>query len=206
MSVAQRERAALVETLRAVGPEEPTLCDGWNTRDLAAHLVIRERRLDAAPGILIPFFAGHTAKVQEGVARRTDWDELVGKVASGPPVFSPFKLLDAVANVAEMFIHHEDVRRVRPDWETRSIEPALASTLRRTLPLMARLTLAKVPGRVVLRTPDCKTVLTTGRGQDVTVTGRPEELLLFSAGRKARVEFDGDDSAVQAVRDAPKGL
>jgi uncharacterized protein (TIGR03085 family) len=206
VSVAQRERAALVETMRGVGPDAPTLCEGWKTRDLAAHLVIREYRPDAAPGIMIPFFASHTAKVQNEVAERNDWDELVDKVASGPPLYSPFKLLDPVANVAEMFIHHEDVRRAQPGWEPRVLERALASTLRRTLPLMGRLTLAKVPGRVALRTPDGTTVLTAGRGPAVTVTGEPEELLLFSVGRQARVEFEGDASAVQAVRDAPKGL
>ena len=206
MSVAQRERAALVDSLRDVGPDAPTLCEGWKTRDLAAHLVVREYRPDAAPGILIPFFAAHTAKVQDEVAGRTEWDELVDKVASGPPVYSPLKLLDPVANVAEMFIHHEDVRRAQPDWQPRVLEPALAASLRRTLPLMARLTLAKVPGRVALRTPEGKTVLTVGRGPAVTVTGPAEELLLFAVGRQARVEFDGDASAVQAVRDAPKGL
>lgn len=96
MSVAQRERAALVATMRSVGPDAPTLCDGWTTRDLAAHLVIREYRVDAAPGILIPLLAGHTAKVQDEVARNTEWNALL-------------------ANVAEMFIHHEDVRRAQPD-------------------------------------------------------------------------------------------
>ena len=206
MSIAQRERAALVDTLRGAGPEAPTLCDGWNTRDLAAHLMIREYRPDAAPGIVIPLFAAHTAKVQSDVAQHTDWNELLDKVASGPPVYSPLKLLDPVVNVAEMFIHHEDVRRAQPGWQPRTLEPALTNMLRRTLPLMARLTLAKVPGRVVLRTPDGKTVLTAGRGQAVTVTGAPEELLLFSVGRQARVEFDGDAAAVRAVRDAPKGI
>ena len=206
MSVAQRERAALVETMRAVGPDAPTLCEGWTTRDLAAHLVIREYRPDAAPGILIPFFASHTAKVQNDVAGRNEWDQLVDKVASGPPVYSPFKLLDPVANVAEMFIHHEDVRRAQPGWEPRVLEQALVSSLRRTLRLMARLTLAKIPGRVALRTPEGKSVLTAGSGPAVVVTGLPEELLLFSVGRQARVEFDGDAAAVQAVRDAPKGL
>ncbi|ORB73001.1 TIGR03085 family metal-binding protein [Mycobacterium scrofulaceum] len=205
MSVAQRERAALVDTLRGVGPDAPTLCEGWTTRDLAAHLVIREYRPDAAPGILIPFFASHTQKVQDQTAE-TEWGELVDKVASGPPMYSPFKVLDPVANVAEMFIHHEDVRRAQPGWQPRALEPELSARLRRTLPLMARLTLAKVPGRVALRTPEGKTLLTAGRGPAVTVTGPPEELLLFAVGRSARVEFDGDASAVQAVRDAPKGL
>ena len=205
MSVARRERAALVDTLRDVGPDAPTLCEGWKTRDLAAHLDIREYRPDAAPGILIPFFAAHTAKVQDEVAGR-DWAELLDKVASGPPLYSPFKLLDPVANVAEMFIHHEDVRRAQPDWTERVLEQDLVAALRRTLPLMARLTLAKLPARVALRTPEGKTVLTAGHGPAVTVTGLPEELLLFAVGREARVEFAGDAAAIQAVRDAPKGL
>ncbi len=192
--------------MRDVGPDAPTLCEGWETRDLAAHLVVREYRPDAAPGILIPYFASHTEKVQNEVAERTDWDGLLDKVASGPPVYSPFKLLDPVANVAEMFIHHEDVRRAQPGWKPRALDPALSARLRRTLPLMGRLTLAKVPGRVALRTPEGETVLTVGRGPAVTVTGQPAELLLFAVGREARVEIDGDAAAVQAVRDATKGL
>src|SRR6201998_4893513 len=150
--------------MRSVGPEAPTLCRDWKPRHLAPHLVTREYRLDAAPGILIPFFAGRTDKVQNDVAQHTDWDQLVDKVASGPPVYSPLKLLDPLANVAEMFIHHEDVRRAQAGWAPRVLEPALASMLRRTLPLMGRLTLARVPGRVALRTPDGKTGLTAGRG------------------------------------------
>ena len=205
VSIAQRERAALVDTLRRVGPEAPTLCEGWKTRDLAAHLMIREYRLDAAPGIIIPFFASHTAKVQDETAQ-ADWNELVDKVASGPPAYSPLKLLDPIANVAEMFIHHEDVRRAQPGWEPRELEPPLTNMLRRTLPLMGRMTLAKVPARLALRTPEGKTVLTAGHGPAVTVTGAPEELLLFAVGREARVDFSGDAAAVQAVRDAPKGL
>jgi uncharacterized protein (TIGR03085 family) len=206
VSIARRERAALVDTLRGAGPEAPTLCEGWSTRDLAAHLMIREYRLDAAPGILIPFLAGHTAKVQTDVAQRTDWNELLDKVASGPPAYSPLRMIDRVVNVGEMFIHHEDVRRAQPGWQPRELEPALTASLLRTLPLMGRLTLAKVPGRVALRTSDGKAVLTTGRGPAVTVTGAPEELLLFAVGRTALVEFDGDADAVQAVRDAPKGI
>ena len=122
MTAAQRERSALVDTLRIVGPDAPTLCAGWTTRDLAAHLVVRERRLDATPGITIPFLAGYTAKVQNQTARSTSWDDLVEMVASGPPVYSPFKLLDSVANLGEMFIHHEDVRRAVDGWQPRVLD------------------------------------------------------------------------------------
>ncbi|MDT5337681.1 MAG: hypothetical protein QOD90_3186, partial [Mycobacterium sp.] len=106
MSIAQRERAGLVGTMREVGPDHATLCGDWTTRDLAAHLVIRERRLDAAPGILIPKFADYTERVQNQVAEN-DWNLLLDQIASGPPLLSPFKLLDPFVNIAEMFIHHE---------------------------------------------------------------------------------------------------
>jgi uncharacterized protein (TIGR03085 family) len=206
MSVAQRERAALVAALRDVGPDAPTLCTGWDARDLAAHLMVREYRVDAAPGILIPRFAAHTARVQDDVAEHTEWDDLVNKVAAGPPLYSPLKLVDSVANVAEMFIHHEDIRRAQPNWEPRSLDSDLTGKLRRTLQMMARLTLSKMPARVQLRTPDGETVLIAGRGPAVTVTGPPEELLLFSTGRLARVDYSGDPEVVQAVQEAPKGL
>jgi len=192
--------------MRSVGPEAPTLCEGWNTRDLAAHLVIREYRLDAAPGIVIPFFAGRTDKVQNDVAQHTDWDQLVDKVASGPPVYSPLKLLDPLVNLTEMFIHHEDIRRAQPGWQPRIVDARTVKALTRPLPVLARLTMAKVAARVALRTPEGKTVVTVGRGPAVTVTGAPEELLLFAVGRDALVSFDGGDDAVRAVRDARRGL
>jgi uncharacterized protein (TIGR03085 family) len=168
--------------------------------------MVREYRVDAAPGILIPRFAAHTARVQDDVAEHTEWDDLVGKVAAGPPLYSPLKLLDSVANVAEMFIHHEDIRRAQPNWEPRTLDSDLTGKLRRTLGMMARLTLSKMPARVQLRTPDGETVLIAGSGPAVTVTGAPEELLLFSTGRLARVDYTGDPETVQAVQDAPKGL
>jgi uncharacterized protein (TIGR03085 family) len=207
MTAAQRERAALVETMRTVGPDAPTLCEGWTARDLAAHLVVREGRLDAAPGIAIPFLAGYTAKVQDHVAESTGWDELLDQIASGPPVFSPFKVFDPVANVAEMFIHHEDVRRAESGWEPRVLDGATAGALRWPLVVMARLTLGKAPARVSLRTPDGKTIAVVGKGPALTVTGDPGELLLFVAGRDAaRLTFSGDDQTVRAVRDARRGL
>jgi uncharacterized protein (TIGR03085 family) len=207
MTAAQRERAALVETMRTVGPDAPTLCGDWTTRDLAAHLVVRERRLDATAGVAVPFLAGYTAKVQRQVTDSTDWDELLDKVASGPPLYSPFKLFDPVANLGEMYIHHEDVRRAQTDWEPRQLDDAMVKALGRGLPLMARLTLAKAPARVSLRTPDGKTLATVGRGPELTVTGEPQELLLFISGRDAvRLEFDGDEALVDAVRTSRRGL
>jgi uncharacterized protein (TIGR03085 family) len=193
--------------MRSVGPDAPTLCGDWTTRDLAAHLVVRERRLDATPGIAVPFLAGYTDKVQRQVAASAEWDELLDKIASGPPIFSPFKILDPVANMGEMFIHHEDVRRAQTGWEPRPLDDATARALGRGLPIMARLTLAKAPARVSMRTPQGKHVATVGRGQAITVTGEPPELLLFISGRDAvRLQFDGDAALVTAVRESRRGL
>ena len=207
MTAAQRERAALVDTMRTVGPDAPTLCGKWTTRELAAHLVVREGRLDATAGVVIPFLAGYTEKVQRQVTQSTDWDELLDKIASGPPLYSPFKILDPVANMGEMFIHHEDVRRAQTGWEPRPLDDATVKALGRGLPIMARLTLAKAPARVSLRTPQGKEVVTLGRGSELTVTGEPQELLLFISGRdEARLTFDGEPETVDAVRVARRGL
>src|SRR5947209_1376181 len=207
MTAAQRERRALVDTFREVGPHAATLCEGWNTTDLAAILVVRERRLDATAGIALPFLAGYTARVQHKIARSTSWDALVEMVASGPPVYSPFKLLDPVANLGEMFIHHEDVRRAVDGWQPRVLDETIAAPLRRQLGLMSRMMLRKMPAQVALQTPAGDRIARVGRGDAVTVTGEPQELLLFVAGRDAvRVEFDGDAHAVAAVRAAPRGL
>ena len=207
MSVARRERAALVATMRETGPDAPTLCEGWTTRDLAAHLVVRERRLDAAPGILVPALAGYTAKVQEQVTASNDWAELIDKLASGPPLYSPFIVLDPLVNVAEMFIHHEDVRRAGNTWEPRVLDEQTTTALTRTVSQFARMTLSKSPARVSLATSDGKVLAGAGRGAEVTVSGDPGELLLFAAGREpAQVTFTGDDDAVATLRAASRGL
>jgi uncharacterized protein (TIGR03085 family) len=192
--------------MRTVGPDAPTLCGGWTTRDLAAHLVVREGRLDTTPGIAVPLLAGYTEKVRRHAAESTGWDELLDKIAAGPPLYSPFKLLDPVANMAEMFIHHEDARRAQTGWEPRQLDEGTVRALGRGLPIMARLTLGKAPARVSLRTPDGRTRATVGSGPELTVTGEVGELTLFLAGRdEARLTFS-DAQAVQAVRAARRGL
>lgn len=207
MSIARKERAALVETLRATGPDAPTLCEGWNTRDLAAHLVVRERRLDAAPGILVPKLAGYTARVQDQVTASTDWSDLLAQVAAGPPLYSPFILIDRFANVTEMFIHHEDVRRAGTDWEPRVLDQETTDALAGQVGMFGRMTLSRAPARVSLATREGKVLTTAGKGSPVTVSGDPGELLLFAAGREpAQVSFDGDADAIAAVQGSRRGL
>jgi uncharacterized protein (TIGR03083 family) len=40
-SLLRKERQALCDTLTELGPDAPTLCEGWTTADLAAHLMVR---------------------------------------------------------------------------------------------------------------------------------------------------------------------
>src|SRR6187397_374577 len=106
-SPARRERSALCDTFERVGPDAPTLCSPWLTRDLAAHLVLREHRPDAAAGMAVPALADHLKRVQDGYAA-WDWPRLVDQVRSGPPAWSPAALarVDEAVNTAEFFVHH----------------------------------------------------------------------------------------------------
>ena len=108
--------------------------------------------------------ASYTARVQRHIADSTNWNDLVAKIAAGPPIYSPFKLLDPLVNTSEMFIHHEDVRRAAADWQPRVLDDQTVAALRRPIPLMAGVTLARVPARVTLRTPDGATLATVGTG------------------------------------------
>jgi uncharacterized protein (TIGR03085 family) len=207
MTAASRERAQLVTTMRDAGPDAPTLCGEWTVRDLAAHLVIRERRLDAAPGIMIPALAGYTARRQQHLTDTTQWPELLDMVASGPPLYSPFKLLDPLVNTTEMFIHHEDVRRAGLGWQPRSLDGDLESALRRQVRLGARLSLSRAPATVTLQDSDGSTLASAGKGPQCTITGSAPELLLFLSGRDAvLIEFGADDDIAEQVREARRAL
>jgi uncharacterized protein (TIGR03085 family) len=208
MSVATDERAALCDLLDELGPDQPTLCTGWQTRDMAAHLVVREHRPDAAPGILVSALAGYTKRVQDAYARRP-WRELVDMVRGGPPAWWPTRIpaVDKLVNSVELFVHHEDVRRGQEGWTPREPDARRDAVLWAGLKRAGKLTLRKSPVGLILRRPDGESVAIKRGPGAVTVTGEPGELLLFAFGRDAvRVEFDGDQHAVAAVRGLDRGL
>jgi uncharacterized protein (TIGR03085 family) len=142
---ASRERQNLCDTFEQVGPDAPTLCSPWLTRDLAAHLVVRERRPDVAAGIWLPAMTGRLEKVQNGYAA-WDWPRLVHEVRSGPPSWSPTSIgrVDEAINTAEFFIHHEDVLRGGPEWTARELPGDLESALWRIVSRVAKMQLALV--------------------------------------------------------------
>jgi uncharacterized protein (TIGR03085 family) len=216
---AQHERAGLCELFERVGPDVSTLCDGWTTRDLAAHLVVRERRPDAALGIVAAPFARHGERVRLQEASRP-WPSLVSRVRNGPPRWSPFSLapIDRAANTVEYFVHHEDVRRALPDWQPRHLDPALDAVLWATVARMGRLLVRRAPCGVVLRTPGSDGAagsdaaggeVTARKGSpSVEVVGTPGELVLFVYGRQehARVELVGPAASCDALRSASFGI
>jgi uncharacterized protein (TIGR03085 family) len=208
---AQHERAALCDLLDAVGPDQPTLCEGWDTRDLAAHLVVRERRPDAALGILAPPFARHGERVREGVAEGRPWPELVETVRHGPPRWSPMGVLPAIdeaANTMEMYIHHEDVRRGADGWEPRALDADLDDRLWALTSRMAKMLMRKAPSGVALVRDDGTRAVVRKGEPVVEVRGPAGELALFAYGRQAhaRVELVGPEDAVEALRTASFGI
>ena len=203
-SLARTERAALCDLLEALGPDQPTLCAGWRTRDLAAHLVLRESRPDALPGIVLPVAAGWTARLQARLAA-DEFTELVERLRTGPPPFSPFRprRLDEAANGVEFFVHHEDVRRAQPGWEPRPLDPATQDYLWRRVRTMARTGLRTgVRGKGGEGSPVALvrdgTPLAYHRAysarrmrageQVVIVRGTPSELLLYLFGRRSHAQ------------------
>jgi uncharacterized protein (TIGR03085 family) len=220
VSYSRDERQALCALLEKTGPDAPTLCEGWNTGDLAAHLVLRERRPDAAAGILGGPLAGYTARVQAQLKRRMSFAELVRAIRTGPPHLSVMALpgVDERANAVEFFVHHEDVRRAAADWAPRDISSGESDMLWQRL-RMAKFLLRRAPVGVELAREGTETARegteTAGVSLDgpayritaknatpaVTVIGSPAELTLWAMGRAAaaKVRFDGIEAAVNKL-------
>jgi len=202
---AKRERLLLADLLETVGPDAPTLCEGWRTRDLAAHVVVRERRPDAAGGALIKPLASRLEKVLAEYAAKP-YEELIQLLRTGPPRFSPFQLkqVDEAANTVEFYVHTEDVRRAQPDWGPRELDAVFQDALWSRLERTARLLGRGVPTGLVLRRPDGQTSVAHRGTPVVTVTGEPSELLMFAFGRQseAKVELDGDENAIATLHES----
>jgi uncharacterized protein (TIGR03085 family) len=210
MTLARDERLALCALLDETGPQAPTLCEGWTTLDLAAHLVLRERRPDAAAGIMVGALAPYTRRVQRTLAEQTPFGALVAAIRNGPPRLSPMRVaaLDERTNLVEFFVHHEDIRRGTPGWTERKLTPALAEALWHQLG-NARFFLHRAPVGVEFARDDVDTdpgaervrITVKQRTPVVTVIGTPAELTLWALGRTgaAQVRLDGSEAAVRLL-------
>ena len=212
MNWARHERQELADLFAAVGPDAPTLDEGWTTSDLAAHLVIRERRPDAAAGLVVPALAAHGEKVRLQV-RGQPWSDLVALVRTGPPSWSPaaIEAIDRAINTVEFFVHHEDVRRAQDGWALRPADGDLEHELWRRLKPMAWLLARRSPLGLVLRRSNGDEVVAKKPGEDgttVTVSAPASDLLLFAFGRQAHTRVDITATADQtaAIIDARLGF
>jgi uncharacterized protein (TIGR03085 family) len=208
MSLASAERAAICTEFEKVGPDKPTLCAGWNTRDLLAHLLVRERQPWVAPGLLVPALAPVVDRAMRGYAD-TPWPEMIEQLRAGAPAWSPFRIekVDELANGAELFVHHEDVRRGEPGWEPRPPDPVRDDQLWEMLVRTGRMMFRHSRVGISLRrqSGNQQQVIKAGPGL-VTLIGEPGELTMVAFGRSAaRVDYVGDPEAVDAVMTAKRG-
>jgi uncharacterized protein (TIGR03085 family) len=205
---AQSERRALADLMIQLGPDAPTLCEGWNTRDLAAHLVVRERRPDAAAGLVLPPLRKHgeAVRAQESLS---PYPDLIDRVRQ-PPWWSLVSnpLTDDLANGMEFFIHHEDVRRAQPAWQPRDLPADQQAALWSRAKGIARLSLRRFRAAVVLKAPGYGETTAGAGGSQVRMIGAPGELVLFLSGRQraARVQVDGPPELTAKLKGARLGL
>jgi uncharacterized protein (TIGR03085 family) len=201
-SLAKVERQALCDLLAELGPDAPTLCEGWATADMAAHLVVRDRRPDAGPGLVVPALHRWTERVERARRDSTPYGELVRLVRAGPPLPMRLPVVNEAANAAEYFVHHEDVRRPNgrgprppdPDrdevlWRQLRLGGARGLSRRVSLPLVLERTDGE---RVGHDAPDA-----------IRVRGTVDELFLLGMRPQAAiVSVDGAASAVAQFNEA----
>jgi uncharacterized protein (TIGR03085 family) len=205
--LAGSERARLCDVLAEAGPDAPTLCAEWLTRDLAAHLFVRERRPLAMAGIVLGGpFPKLTDSSMASALRSHGYAGLVAKVRSGPPLL--WRPIDGLVNLVEYFVHGEDVRRAAPTWEPRN-EPQLDAALWVTLGRMSRVLTRKVRGAgLELERPGGERIVARRGEPRAVLSGSAQELVLFLSGRGqvARVSLSGAEEAQQIVRGASLGI
>ena len=206
--LAQAERQALCDLMMTLGPEQATLCEGWNADDLAAHLIVRERQPLAAPGIALGGpFARYTARAMDRLIERHDFEELVGLVRSGPPRL--LRPADGAMNLIEFFVHYEDLRRgptrVEPRAGIVALEDALWSQSRRRFKMLTR-KLSDVD--LTLSDPVRGDKHVGGGDRPVTMVGSIGEITLYLFGRRgaARVDLVGDPAACAELSGGRLGI
>jgi uncharacterized protein (TIGR03085 family) len=204
------ERAQLSDLFDELGPDAPTLLTPWTTRDLAAHLVMRERDFLGGPGLVMPGAWGRLAERRRRTLALNDFTSLVESFRSGPPPgFFRIGLVRRLPSLNEFFVHHEDVRRANsrgPRENAHAMDEALWRNVSRSRWFLAR----RLHGAgLELQWAGSARTVRARRGEPAAcITGPPGELLLYLFGRQraAHVELSGPAAAVEAVRQARFGM
>lgn len=204
------ERTEFCDLLDELGPYAPTLLDPWTTLDLAAHLVLREHDVFAAPGLVIPGAWGRFAERRRDALKQAGLTDLVATIRSGPPPgFFRIGWVRRNGNLNEFFVHHEDVRRAN-GLGPRTIPPAEQAALFRNVALAPWFLSRRLNGAGLdLVWAGTGKVIRARRGSPTArLFGLPSELLLFLFGRRdaAEVELTGSSDAVEAVQRTSFGM
>jgi uncharacterized protein (TIGR03085 family) len=174
---------------------------------MAAHLYVRERRADAGPGVVLGGpFASHTDRVMASVLRVHEYDDVVSRVAAGPPLL--LRPLDEQMNLFEFFVHHEDVRRTNGGGP-RDLPDEFESLMWDRLRRMLRLSLRRVrDAQVEVVSNHGGRAVVGGKGPTARMTGPVGELVLYAFDRKdiAQVELTGDIDAIERLKSARLGI
>ena len=192
----------MVALFHKLGPDAPTLCEGWTTRDLAVHLWVRENRPDAAAGIFVNALSGRLEKESRKVAER-DFDELVDDWGRGPAAYNPVRFVDAQQNFVEHFVHHEDIRRAN-GMGPRDFSAHIKQQMHSYLKPLAKVALRNSERPVILQPGGLPRIVAADthgvadKGDAVVrVSGEVGELILWSFGRDAaEVKIEGEAEAI----------
>lgn len=199
MNFAKRQRAALLEKLKELGPLASTACEGWQTQDLAAHLWVREHKPAALPGIGLQRFADRTARIQQSALHTMGYAALLNALEKPSLLVKP---LDPLVGAIEWYIHHEDVLRPLGE-KVQLTEQEVKGLEKAALALAAKTQLGR--GFRLVVTPTGSKPRSFGRAtRTVYVEGPANELLLHFTGREADVTITGDD--LDAYKEAVAGL
>jgi uncharacterized protein (TIGR03085 family) len=183
---AATERASLSDLLDEVGPAAPTLCAGWTTRHLAAHLVQRESDAASMPGFVVGPLSGVTERRLNDLTARTPYPDLVERFRTGPHGVTPFRIkpVERAANLVEFFVHHEDVRRAgRDPLPARELPAEFEDRIWKRLRLMSRVFFRHAGCGVKLERETGDSLVVRKGHAIVHIVGRPTEILLWSFGR-----------------------
>ncbi|GAA3823543.1 TIGR03085 family metal-binding protein [Cellulomonas soli] len=201
-------RTQLADALAEAGPDAPTLCEGWRSQHLAAHIILRENNAVVGLGLVVPALAGHTEQATDDLAAtgtsEGGYRDLVSRVATSPAPWHPLAWAGEAANVIEFFVHTEDVRRGAGPVPARELDAALVEALWAQLPRFASLRARRAGvGLVVVRPDGVRRRLRGGsRGHGtVVVRGEVGELLLWISGRGAAadVHVEGAPDDVESL-------
>ncbi len=204
------ERRDLVATFSELGPDHPTLCDGWDTRLLLAHLVRRERSVtEAAARLPVPALVRLGERSLESYAQGRNYAALLRTFGAGSPRWSPisYNPLKQLVNLLEYVVHHEDARRGEGTPTPRVLPADREKDVFDRLRGFAKVTMRSVPVTTQLISTTGGSI-TVGSGEiAVRVTGAPVELALVAFGRQraALVDYSGSEADIAAVSGAALG-